>query len=86
MISIHALLAESDQKVSGYEYVVYISIHALLAESDVYTILSLNIILHISIHALLAESDLISLCDRCHELISIHALLAESDKQIFSLQ
>ena len=56
-ISIHALLAESDQeKNNGHETTPYISIHALLAESD-------NGYPHtrqrdaISIHALLAESD-----------------------------
>ena len=38
IISIHALLAESDQeKNSGHETAPYISIHALLAESDLLT-------------------------------------------------
>ena len=33
-ISIHALLAESDEAEDGYKDTVTISIHALLAESD----------------------------------------------------
>ena len=33
-ISIHALLAESDETVQNYKYYYHISIHALLAESD----------------------------------------------------
>ena len=33
-ISIHALLAESDQCADGVRQTAYISIHALLAESD----------------------------------------------------
>ena len=57
VISIHALLAESDLGFQlAHADVVTISIHALLAESD-----SLNrqcsITQGISIHALLAESD-----------------------------
>ena len=57
IISIHALLAESD----GIGYIAVlntdISIHALLAESDLQS-RSPMILLQISIHALLAESDL----------------------------
>ena len=34
VISIHALLAESDPLASGTETIATISIHALLAESD----------------------------------------------------
>ena len=56
IISIHALLAESD----GIGYIAVlntdISIHALLAESDLQS-RSPMILLQISIHALLAESD-----------------------------
>ena len=58
VISIHALLAESDHET----YVVMeatkvISIHALLAESDLIILCQLSGP-YISIHALLAESDL----------------------------
>ena len=57
IISIHALLAESDnlRVVDGSKSSI-ISIHALLAESDV-TVLGIQHKVGISIHALLAESD-----------------------------
>ena len=56
IISIHALLAESDQAPPRFPMTRRISIHALLAESDsrVYTQADTQMI---SIHALLAESD-----------------------------
>ena len=80
IISIHALLAESDYTDTALIVLTRISIHALLAESDL-TDGSTTINLFISIHALLAESDfhavhLFSFCGG----ISIHALLAESDR------
>ena len=57
LISIHALLAESDSIFKlGDQSITVISIHALLAESDgclVYQLFAIGI----SIHALLAESD-----------------------------
>ncbi len=58
VISIHALLAESDLNASyGALDGASISIHALLAESDVhYDNYNLHCV-EISIHALLAESD-----------------------------
>ena len=57
VISIHALLAESDLDVCAAAVVFrFISIHALLAESDRF-LASLSAVLTISIHALLAESD-----------------------------
>ena len=55
-ISIHALLAESDQLQYSTGLATIISIHALLAESDFDRWTALPIFL-ISIHALLAESD-----------------------------
>ena len=56
IISIHALLAESDLNGPTPLASRTISIHALLAESDVhYDNYNLHCI--ISIHALLAESD-----------------------------
>ena len=79
-ISIHALLAESDnlRVVDGSKSSI-ISIHALLAESDV-TVLGIQHKVGISIHALLAESDHSAPVPRRPDAnISIHALLAESD-------
>ena len=57
VISIHALLAESDRFRAVQNTQINISIHALLAESDEN---SSNMLcsVEISIHALLAESDL----------------------------
>ena len=57
-ISIHALLAESDNINSSVNTADQISIHALLAESDVVTFNVIASRVYISIHALLAESDL----------------------------
>ena len=56
-ISIHALLAESDDDLGDRLANYCISIHALLAESDV-RVYELVWGVSISIHALLAESDL----------------------------
>ena len=57
LISIHALLAESDcLLVSAFTNFLGISIHALLAESDRFgRVIDVQFV--ISIHALLAESD-----------------------------
>ena len=57
IISIHALLAESDRTKTAKEAAKDISIHALLAESDGGKDDGAEI-LRISIHALLAESDI----------------------------
>ena len=57
MISIHALLAESDPELDPLaNKTPFISIHALLAESDKQTEVH-TMKKAISIHALLAESD-----------------------------
>ena len=57
-ISIHALLAESDQAANGLANAPpQISIHALLAESDLALLEEFEYEEKISIHALLAESD-----------------------------
>ena len=56
MISIHALLAESDPRHNANCSCHSISIHALLAESDT-LIWDVIAVITISIHALLAESD-----------------------------
>ena len=78
VISIHALLAESDRNQGKRGQIQAISIHALLAESDEQSS-SYNAYLEISIHALLAESDLWVWMGGLSCDISIHALLAESD-------
>ena len=57
MISIHALLAESDVLPQWRMSAAGISIHALLAESDYLTQAQYDNAKSISIHALLAESD-----------------------------
>ena len=58
IISIHALLAESDTgKSTTLTRIAYISIHALLAESDNEYCSVAWLDYSISIHALLAESD-----------------------------
>ena len=79
VISIHALLAESDVNTS----------FALSALGDFYPRSPcgerhgrVNLFRFegvISIHALLAESDLVSMLNSPNSQISIHALLAESD-------
>ena len=56
-ISIHALLAESDNINSSVNTADQISIHALLAESDLSMAKVCQVVSSISIHALLAESD-----------------------------
>ena len=58
LISIHALLAESDERANRLAHTPpKISIHALLAESDLIALFDFPIVPAISIHALLAESD-----------------------------
>ena len=79
VISIHALLAESDVSSTGTIGKSNISIHALLAESDVFLLRKITITVDISIHALLAESDDVIAVMTDAQSISIHALLAESD-------
>ena len=67
MISIHALLAESDARPWPGAADAWISIHALLAESDGFYA-DMMALTAISIHALLAESDLAVLHVRGHHL------------------
>ena len=59
-ISIHALLAESDESTVDEVLTNEISIHALLAESDERADSLAHAPPQISIHALLAESDRIN--------------------------
>ncbi len=80
-ISIHALLAESDEGNNRIWVYFQISIHALLAESDNIPLPNAHIIA-ISIHALLAESDNGHETSPYRVVISIHALLAESDLRL----
>ena len=80
-ISIHALLAESDNSSYGALEGASISIHALLAESDVINLAAIQSYIFLSTLSLRratthfwkegAEID-----------ISIHALLAESDRRL----
>ena len=56
VISIHALLTESDVTSHRHRPIRHISIHALLTESDAGVCTSVGL-LYISIHALLTESD-----------------------------
>ena len=63
VISIHALLAESDALSQSSAKSTPISIHALLAESDTWARGS-RVTYVISIHALLAESDVTLDCLR----------------------
>ena len=81
VISIHALLAESDVGTSQVFQRIAISIHALLAESDSLGNSGTQADPVISIHALLAESDARRALGFVDPDISIHALLAESDYQ-----
>ena len=72
IISIHALLAESDTWQRGSRITYVISIHALLAESDPCRLQRHADDLQISIHALLAESDVFV----CHLLILLCIFLS----------
>ena len=83
LISIHALLAESDVRRNSHTAKAQISIHALLAESDSVRP-TITGTLSISIHALLAESDDQNSGTSYSISISIHALLAESDAYIMT--
>ena len=80
VISIHALLAESDHKTKS-SYIGYSDFYPRspcgerLDMSSAYPAVQC-----ISIHALLAESDIKSWKTATIALISIHALLAESDE------
>ena len=84
-ISIHALLAESDNRI----------LFRLLIKNHFYPRSPCGErhlterrhwqVGQISIHALLAESDLGNVAAGLRTLISIHALLAESDKTLVIL-
>ena len=80
LISIHALLAESDERTNGLANAPpQISIHALLAESDGIIDIVNNVIDHFYPRSPCGERHDATLhCLRVMR-ISIHALLAESD-------
>ena len=80
VISIHALLAESDQASFGVVLGQQIFLSTLSLRRATAFFQQAADITQISIHALLAESDCITAQPqhRTHQ-ISIHALLAESD-------
>ena len=81
MISIHALLAESDPKQSLLMLCFYLFLSTLSLRRATGQNLINGIRLIISIHALLAESDCQGLSEKLGTVaISIHALLAESDE------
>ena len=79
VISIHALLAESDSSQSSIKSTPEISIHALLAESDLYLGRQnperAEFLSTLSLRRATYKQRPIFLC----QAISIHALLAESD-------
>ena len=78
-ISIHALLAESDDDILAGVNELLISIHALLAESDVmYALIFAGSVLFLSTLSLRRATQAQSLKVAALS-ISIHALLAESD-------
>ena len=80
LISIHALLAESDIDRGHIHshFIVFLSTLSLRRATKAYQ--PDNTAVTISIHALLAESDTREdVKDALKALISIHALLAESD-------
>ena len=80
LISIHALLAESDVlRLLGWLRVL-ISIHALLAESDFTTIITICIVSRFLSTLSLRRATPPAPPRRKFYKISIHALLAESDR------
>ena len=78
-ISIHALLAESDEAEDGYKDTLTISIHALLAESDVGIFGDKPYHENFYPRSPCGERRSADYNCRNARLISIHALLAESD-------
>ena len=80
VISIHALLAESDNINSSVNTADQISIHALLAESDLILHMAhLMELLFLSTLSLRRATVKVLLKKMIIPIISIHALLAESD-------
>ena len=80
MISIHALLAESDvmYALKLANAMLFLSTLSLRRATNGHEQAPYRVV--ISIHALLAESDAIDVFLAVWAIISIHALLAESDE------
>ena len=79
VISIHALLAESDLLCLLISALWMISIHALLAESDVsFMLYDTTALIFLSTLSLRRATRVLD-CSKSSIEISIHALLAESD-------
>ncbi len=79
VISIHALLAESDYILVNTFLAIFEFLSTLSLRRATLTVLNTDGQVSISIHALLAESDRAANCQQRNHQISIHALLAESD-------
>ena len=79
IISIHALLAESDQVKQTYQAKISISIHALLAESDGNGLVFLGLPQGFLSTLSLRRATFFDVGALPFNAISIHALLAESD-------
>ena len=80
-ISIHALLAESDERSLATLIAFSISIHALLAESDRHYLVGLCRTLDFYPRSPCGERQPLQPSGQYDGLISIHALLAESDSR-----
>ena len=79
-ISIHALLAESDEEVEKLSRVTVISIHALLAESDAFRSPRIALMVDFYPRSPCGERRSSFVLHLSNQIISIHALLAESDR------
>ena len=86
VISIHALLAESDGSDSGIRFITAISIHALLAESDASQTNLPGKIINFYPRSPCGERHPAKSESLTTYLISIHALLAESDREKTSIK
>ena len=82
LISIHALLAESDGQCKKDKYIILISIHALLAESDYETSVLLKCQVKFLSTLSLRRATGLGVGLYLVTEISIHALLAESDDDL----
>ena len=85
LISIHALLAESDIYTHPVGVLITISIHALLAESDWDLMGDLSYDRNFYPRSPCGERPCHKYDSQEHQSISIHALLAESDWLLISI-
>ena len=86
MISIHALLAESDLLMQSMVVILITFLSTLSLRRATWLRCWKLAARDISIHALLAESDLTDDVSTGGKIISIHALLAESDVTVLGIQ